>query len=296
MWRALIKTLRPKQWVKNLLIFAPLIFAQALFNAESVYRAVLMFGSFCLLASATYVVNDILDCEEDRRHPTKKNRPIAAGLVSVNVAWMVAVLTMVFGLLIAWLLGWAALMVALGYLVLTSAYSVYLKRQVLVDVLVLAIGFVLRALAGAVAIGVVFSSWLMVTTLFLALFLALGKRRHELLLLAGQASSHRRSLEDYSEALLDQLIMIVATVSLVSYILYTLDAHTVQRFGAFGLAYTVPVVVYGLFRYFFLVHKRADGGNPTDTLLGDMPLLISVVVWGVVVVGLVYSQQFANLF
>jgi 4-hydroxybenzoate polyprenyltransferase len=284
----LILTLRPSQWTKNFLVFAPLIFAVKLFDAVSLARSVAGFAVFCALSSVVYLVNDVMDREADRQHPTKRMRPIAAGEVPVRVAVATAVAIAAVALTAAFLLGWQFGAVSAGYLVLQTLYSGPLKHIVIVDVLTIAIGFVLRAIAGALVIDVVVSHWLFVCTILLALFLALAKRRHELVLLADGARGHRPILDEYSAYLLDQMIGVVTASTLISYIFYTISPETEQKFGTSWLGLTIPFPLYGIFRYLYLVHRREGGGSPSDLLLNDRPLLACVTLWVVAVVLIIY--------
>ncbi|HEX9679267.1 MAG TPA: decaprenyl-phosphate phosphoribosyltransferase [Candidatus Saccharimonadales bacterium] len=285
----LVQLLRPKQWIKNLLVLAPLIFAGRLTDGPSVVLAVGAMVGFSLLASSMYILNDVHDLEFDRQHPFKKFRALASGKITVEAAWSLAVGLLLAAIGITWWVGQELTLVALAYAGLIFTYSRYLKSQVVLDVLVVAVGFVLRALAGAVAIGVVFSPWLLVTTLFLALFLVLGKRRQELVGSDTVAHRYRPVLADYSSKMLDQLLVMVATASLVGYSLYCLWPDTTARLGSSNLIYTLPVVIYGLFRYFYLVYRRDENGDPTEMLYTDRPLLASVVLWGVLVVVIIYQ-------
>jgi 4-hydroxybenzoate polyprenyltransferase len=244
---------------------------------------------FCALSGAVYLVNDIADREADRRHPLKKHRPIAAGELSVGAAtaWAVA-LSAVSLAAAAWLRP-ALVLVALGYLLLHALYTRSLKHLVILDVLAIAIGFVLRAVAGGVAIDVPISDWLLVCTILLALFLALGKRRAEITLLADSATNHRRILEEYSPYLLDQMIGVVTASTLVAYMIYCLSPETTQHFGTHWLVLTVPFPIYGIFRYLYLVHRRDGGGSPADMLLTDTPLLACVAMWGMAVIAIIYK-------
>ena len=226
--------------------------------------------------------------EQDRRHPVKRDRPLASGKLSPVVALTAAVSIVVIGLTGAFLLGTRFGIAALIYFAMMTAYSLALKNVVILDVLVVALGFVLRAVAGALAIDVAFSNWLLVCTLLLALFLALAKRRHELTLLAGEAAEHRRILGEYSPYLLDQMIAVVTASTLVSYAFYTLAQETVDRFGTDRLIWTLPLVLYGIFRYLYLVHRKEAGGNPTKVLLNDRPILVTVALWATAVVTLIY--------
>jgi 4-hydroxybenzoate polyprenyltransferase len=284
----LLVSLRPHQWTKNLIIFAALIFGRRLEEPDAVLRAIGAFAVFCALSGAVYLVNDIADREADRRHPVKARRPIAAGEVPVGMAGATAAILAGMGLAGAFWLGRAFGETALAYLALFGLYSGPLKRIVIVDVLTIALGFVLRAVAGAVAVEVPFSHWLLVLTLMLALFLGFAKRRHELVLLAGHASGHRESLGEYSAQLLDQMIAIVAAATLVAYVIYTVSPETVAKFGTDRLGLTLPFPVYGLFRYLYLVYRKDGGGSPSEALLADRPLLACVALWGVAVIVLIY--------
>lgn len=286
----LILSLRPRQWSKNLLVFAGLVFARRLFDPEAVIAASAAFVIFCALSAVVYLVNDVIDRKSDREHPLKRHRPIAAGLVSVPLALGTAAGLAAGALGGALAFGGLFLLVAISYLALNVLYSAVLKHIVILDVLTIAIGFVLRAAAGAIAIDVALSHWLFVCTILLALFIALAKRRHELVLLADGAREHRPILDEYSPYLLDQLIGITAASSLIAYILYTISPENAERFGTPWLDLTIPFPIYGIFRYLYLVHRRDGGGNPADLLLSDYPLLACVVSWFLVVVVIVYIR------
>ena len=285
----LIRSLRPGQWTKNLLVFAGLIFGEKLLDPNAAGRAAAAFGIFCLLSSTVYLVNDVRDREADRLHPVKAKRPIASGALGVTTAVAAAVLLAAVSAGAAFWLSYTFGLVALAYLGLLTAYSFVLKRVVIVDVLVLSGGFVLRAAAGAVAVGVDFSHWLLLLTLLGALFLALSKRRAELVALAGGAGAHRKSLAQYSPYLLDQMIGVVTASTLLAYAFYTIHPETVAKFGTDRLLWTVPFPLYGIFRYLYLVHQREGGGNPSDTLLDDRPILACVALWGLAVIAIVYG-------
>lgn len=285
---SLLLSLRPGQWTKNLLVFAPLIFAVRLFDPASVVAATAAFVLFCLLSGVVYLVNDLADRDTDRLHPTKRHRPIAAGDVPVGVAMAAALGLGVLALWGSFALGWRFGAIAVGYLVMQGAYSGPLKHVVIIDVLIVAIGFVMRAAAGAVAIDVVISNWLFVCTILGALFIALAKRRHELVLLADGAISHRRILGEYSPYLLDQMISVVTASTLLAYIFYAISPETAEKFGTPWLGLTIPFALYGIFRYLYLVHQREEGGSPADLLITDRPLLACVTLWIVAVVLIIY--------
>lgn len=274
---AVLRSLRPKQWTKNLLLFAGLVFTYNLLNPGMLSRVILGFAAFCALSSAGYLWNDLRDVAADRLHPVKRHRPIASGQVPVALAAAIAVILGVAGLALAFALGPPFGLVAALYLLLTVSYSIWLKHLVLIDVFGISAGFVLRAVGGAVAIGVPVSPWLYVCTVLVSLFLALGKRRNELELLSGRAAGHRKNLEEYTLELVDQLILIVASVTIMAYSLYTFSADNLPRDHSMML--TIPLVVYGIFRYLYLVRVRRQGGAPEDLLLTDPGLLGTAVAW-----------------
>jgi len=285
---SLLLSLRPGQWTKNLLIFAGLLFGKKLFDARAVADAILAFGVFCGLSGIVYLINDIADRETDRRHPLKARRPIASGALPVRTAILAAIAIGLGSLMAATLLGKWFTGVALGYIALQALYSGPLKHIVIIDVLTLSIGFVLRAVAGAVAVDVEISHWLLVCTVLLALFIALAKRRHEIVLLAGDAVSHRPILGEYSPYLLDQMISVVTASTLIAYIFYTISPETQAKFGTAWLGLTIPFPLYGIFRYLYLVHRREGGGSPADLLLTDRPLLLCVALWALAVAAIIY--------
>jgi 4-hydroxybenzoate polyprenyltransferase len=286
----LLVSLRPHQWSKNLLVFAGLLFARRLFDFRAFVESLAAFAIFCALSGVIYLTNDVLDRTTDRNHPLKSRRPIASGLISAPLALGTAVLLALAALAGSAALGWRFSLVAVGYLVLNTLYSAFLKHLVILDVLTIAVGFVLRAAAGAVAIDVAISHWLFVCTILLALFISLAKRRHELVLLAEGARTHRPILGEYSPYLLDQMIGIAAGSSLIAYILYTISPENAERFGTPWLDLTIPFPLYGIFRYLYLVHRREGGGSPADMLLSDYPLLACVVSWTLAVVIIIYTR------
>jgi 4-hydroxybenzoate polyprenyltransferase len=285
----LATSLRPEQWTKNLLLFAGLLFGGRLLELDAVITAMAGFAIFSALSGATYLLNDIWDREADRRHPLKQTRPIASGQLDISTgAWSAGIL--IAGAIgAAWLLSPRLAGIAAAYVGLLFFYSTTLKHVVIVDVLAIAGGFVLRAVAGAIAVEVPIGSWLLVCTTLLALFLALSKRRHELVLLGEDASRHRPSLEHYSPYLLDQMIAVVTASTLIAYTVFATSADTAQRLGTSRLAFTVPFVLYGIFRYLYLVHQRLGGGSPAEMLLTDRPLLLCVALWAWAVMLLMYS-------
>jgi 4-hydroxybenzoate polyprenyltransferase len=281
-------SLRPGQWTKNLLVFAALVFAQRLTDPNAVARAIAAFLIFCALSGVVYLINDVFDREKDVRHPTKAGRPIASGALPPNTAVLAAVLIGGPALIAAFGLGLPFFAVSAVYLALLSCYSAFLKNAVILDVLTIAAGFTLRAAAGAAAIFVPMSHWLLVCTTLLALFIALSKRRHELTLLTETATHHRPILVDYTPQLLDQMISVVTASTLIAYVFYTISPETTQKFGTTLLTLTIPFPLYGIFRYLYLVHRRDLGGSPAELLLNDRPLLACVILWGLSVILIIY--------
>jgi 4-hydroxybenzoate polyprenyltransferase len=285
----LLISLRPGQWTKNLFVFAALVFAERLNDQRAVLKAVIAFGVFCVLSSTIYLVNDVLDREQDRRHPLKAHRPIAAGALSPSLALAAAAVMGVAGMMVSWAMGWLFFQTAAAYLVLLIAYSAFLKHIVILDVLTIAAGFTLRAAAGAAAIAVPISHWLLVCTTLLALFIALSKRRHELTLLTDAAGEHRAILGDYTPYLLDQMISVVTASTLIAYTFYTISPETTEKFGTDLLSLTIPFPLYGIFRYLYLVHRRDKGGSPAELVVNDRPLLVCVALWALSVVVIIYQ-------
>jgi 4-hydroxybenzoate polyprenyltransferase len=281
--------MRPRQWTKNLLVFAGVIFGERLLDPVARLQALGAFGVFCALSSAVYLINDVRDRDADRVHPVKSRRPIASGELSVGTAMTAAIVLTVAGLGGALAIGASFAMAASAYLLLMVWYTFGLKHVVIVDVIALAGGFVLRALGGAVAVNVAFSHWLLLLTLLLALFLAMSKRRAELVALTDEAHAHRKSLSEYSPYLLDQMIGVVTASTLLAYAFYTISPETIAKFGTDRLLWTVPFPLYGIFRYLYLVHQREGGGSPSDTLLEDRPILICVALWAAAVVAILYG-------
>lgn len=289
MLRAILVSLRPHQWTKNLLVFAALALSKHLFEPEPFLRTLLAFGVFCGLSGTVYLVNDLVDLPRDRLHPRKRLRPLASGALPLRKARAVALGLGAVCLGLSGVLGAPFASAAALYLLLNLAYSFRLKAIVIVDVISISLGFVLRAVAGALAIQVGFSEWLIVCTILLALFLALSKRRHELTSLNDAASDHRPILSEYSPYLLDQMISVVTASCLMAYAFYTMAPETVEKYRTDRLAWTVPFVLYGIFRYLYLVHKKDQGGSPTDLLLTDWPLLLDVALWALSIVVIVYT-------
>lgn len=285
---AWIRALRPKQWTKNALVFAALIFAHQFQDPRQVWTSFVAFLFFCALASAVYLVNDLCDLSEDRKHPRKCRRPLAAGVISPATGVVSSLLLGALGLGGFFALNLPSGIIAVSYLALQAVYSLRLKHVVIMDVLCVALGFVLRAAVGATAINVAISPWLLICTILLALFLALSKRRQELQSWGPEAVHHRRILGEYSPYLLDQMIAVVTASTLMSYCLYTISERTVTELGTDKLMYTIPFVIYGIFRYLYLVHQRDAGEAPDRVLLTDLPLLLNVVLYGMAVLSILF--------
>ncbi len=277
--RAWIQLLRPLQWLKNLVVLAGLLFAQRLTDTGAVIQSLGAFGAFCLGSSSMYVLNDLLDRERDKLHPTKKDRPLAAGLISPFSASICFIVLAGASLALAFSIREAFFSVLLAYLLLTAAYSFLLKKVVILDVIIIATGFVLRAVGGTVAIQVPISPWLLLCAFLLSLFLALGKRRHELVLLGEKSSDHRVILDDYTPALLDQMIAVVTSSTLVCYALYTISDRTRHALGSTDLMYSIPLVLFGILRYLYLIYGKAKGGSPESLMIKDIPLLLDIMLW-----------------
>jgi 4-hydroxybenzoate polyprenyltransferase len=274
--KVLVHALRPRQWTKNLALYAALLFAKRLFDVSALRLATEAVVSFCLVSGGIYLLNDLVDREKDRLHPEKRHRPIAAGLLPISAAVTLLAACWAAGFGLALNVNRDFFVLALGYVLLQVCYSFLLKQMVILDIVVIAIGFVLRVVGGGVAIGVPISNWLYLCTLLLALFLGFAKRRHELCSLDEGATAHRPILSEYSVEMLDQMMAVVAAACIVAFGLYTVSAETVAKVGSDRLKFTVPMVVYGIFRYLFLIHKRNLGGSPERVLLSDLPLLADI--------------------
>lgn len=277
--RDIIYSMRPRQWTKNLLVFAAILFAGKANDLHAVWQVVVAFVAFCILSGAVYLLNDSLDADRDRKHPDKCQRPIAAGRIPVYEGILLAVTLALLGLAVSYFVNFSFFLTALIYLALTTAYTLWLKHQVILDVLTVSLGYVLRAVAGAEAISVAISPWLIICTLLLTLFISLGKRRSEIVQLEEGATGYRETLQEYSTGLLDQMIAVVTASTVVTYCLYTVDERTLQVVGTGNLVYTVPLVIYGIFRYLYLMHQKQLGQHPDQLLLTDGPLLLTVALY-----------------
>jgi len=293
--RPLVVSLRPAQWAKNLFVLAPIVFSGLLLRPGMTGRAALAVLAFCAASSTVYLINDLRDREEDRRHPLKRLRPIAAGTLKVPVAAAAVIALAATAIVISVELGLGFGLILGSYLGLNLLYTFWFKHMVILDVMTISLGFVLRVEAGAEAARVAVSSWLFLCTTFLALFLAFSKRRHEITLLAGAAAGQRRVLDQYSPAFLDQMINVVTASSVLSYALYSVAPETVQKYHTHDLIYTIPMVLYGIFRYLYLMYQRPGERNPTEAILRDPPFLINLALWGLAVVWIVYGGGLRGL-
>jgi len=280
--------MRPHQWVKNVLVLAALMFSRHLLDGIYLLRALVAFALFCLISGAIYLINDLFDIEKDRSHPEKRHRPLASGRLSPTAASVAAALILFCSLIGAFALCWTFGLIGLGYTVMNLAYSARLKRVVILDVMIVAFGFLLRAAAGALVIEVEISSWFVLCTALLALFLGFIKRRHERVVLAENATGHREALEEYSPRFLDQMIAVVTSSALVTYALYTMSPEVMAKLGTRYLSFTIPFVLYGILRYLYLAYEKNEGGTPSSVLLRDRPLLINIGLWALSVVAVLY--------
>ncbi len=298
----IIKAIRPRQWIKNFAVFAALIFSGSLFDQTALIKSIYAFGLFCALSSATYLLNDIFDIERDKLHPFKRKRPIAAGLVPVSFSLSLALLAIIIALPLSYKLSPAFFFAALTYLIIQLFYSAYLKQIILIDVLVIAAGFVLRVYGGVWAIDAHLNVWFLLSVSSFALFLAIGKRRSELTLMQSQAAQHRETLLHYPENLLDILTSMFATAAWLTYAFFAFIQPPIQAklvsnlLGGLDLPFreakvlmaTVPVVVYGVMRYLYIIYEKKEGESPERVLLSDKPLLATVVIWLVLIIGIIY--------
>jgi 4-hydroxybenzoate polyprenyltransferase len=286
-----IRLVRPKQWLKNFFVFAPLIFAKQLFVPEALHSAIQAFVAFCLTASAIYIINDIADVEADRVHPTKKNRPIASGAVSVGKALIVLSVLLILDVLLVFRMDLRFVIIISTYFILNVAYSFKLKEVLLLDVFIIAAGFMLRVVGGAYAIDVRVSSWLVLCSLFISLFLGFAKRRGELQqALASGGEIRRKVLLLYRTDFIDQLLTIAAAGTVISYALYTVSARTIGVFGTEKLIYTTVFVIYGVFRYLYLIHTSPTVESPTTAVTSDIPIIVTGLLWIASCIVLIYAS------
>lgn len=280
--------MRPEQWIKNVFIFLALIFSRNFFHPDLLLNVSVGFILFCLASSSVYIFNDIRDRDYDRAHPEKSRRPIAAGLLRVDTIGLIAFLLATLPLTAAYLLNPFFFLVLVAYLIINLFYTLRLKNVVILDVMCIASGFVLRVLAGTLLAGVAATDWLYICTITLSLFLGFSKRRQELAVLGDHAESQRKVLSEYSLPFLDQMINVATACTVMSYALYTISPVTVERFGTSDLIVTIPFVLYGIFRYLYLLHKKELGGNPATAILRDVPLVLNALLWLAAVVFVIY--------
>jgi len=280
--------MRPEQWIKNFFVFTALLFSKNLLNPSKDIEAIIGFVIFCMVTGCAYMINDLVDLEKDKLHPVKSRRPLASGKLKKEPAVKIIVLVCLASLSFAFYMNILFGFIVLAYFLLNIGYSIYLKNIVIIDVVSIAAGFVLRVLGGAVIISVVASQWLILCTILLSLFLGFSKRRHELILLEDSATSHRRVLEHYSPYFLDQMIAVVTASTLICYALYTMSGDTVEKLGTSKLIYTIPFVLYGIFRYLYLVHQKEEGGSPTEIMFTDKPMIINICLWVISSVVFIY--------
>ena len=290
--KALIEIGRPKQWVKNAFVFAPLIFAKKINEPLLIAKALAAFILFCFLSSCVYTINDIADLERDRSHPDKRNRPLPSGRLTIRTAMWVYSVLFLGSIVGSAFLSLRFFAIAWIYIFTNLLYSYWWRSAVILDGMIIALGFVLRTYAGAVVINAVFSDWLYICATFVSLFLAFSKRRHEIILLGDEiAQNHRAILREYSTQLLDQIIAIVTAATAVSYSLYCIDISHPTPGDPSRMKFTMPFVLYGLFRYLYLVYRKEEGGNPTEVLLADRPLLLNGLLWLAVVFWALYPSR-----
>jgi 4-hydroxybenzoate polyprenyltransferase len=292
LFSALLKSMRPKQWTKNFLLFAGVIFTGKLNDMSLLLRSVAGFFIFCALSGVVYIINDLKDIESDREHPKKKKRPIAAGKISEKTAFAFVFIIGIPALILSFILGLHFGFCAVGYVCLVVLYSIKLKHYVILDLMLVALGFVIRAVAGIEAIAIPgnvpeITPWFLACTLFLALFLAMCKRRHEIILLNDNAKNHRKVLEEYSPAFLDQMVSVTTSATIISYALWSITG----KFAQYNMIYTLPFVIYGIFRYLYNVYLKEEGGAPEVILLKDRSLQIAILLWIITTVSLLYLHS-----
>jgi 4-hydroxybenzoate polyprenyltransferase len=293
--RQIVLAMRPKQWVKNLLLFLPLVFAKGLGDLEKLLAVSAGFSAFCLVSSGIYLLNDVHDRARDRLHPLKRLRPVASGRLGVSHAVAAGLALSLGAAVLAFALSREFGVLVLAYFVVNLLYTESFKHQIILDVLTLGILFTIRVIAGSVLAHVEASYWLLICTFMLALFLGFAKRRHELTLLEREGEGHRRVLAHYSAYFLDQMIAVVTTSTAMAYILYTVSERTFREFGTRSLVYTTPFVLYGIFRYLYLIHRKKEGGDPASVIFSDRALLANLFLWAAAVVAIVYFHADAHV-
>lgn len=288
--RLLFKSVRPHQWIKNAFILLPLLFARKIFDIPSVLLGLLSLVIFCMMTGAVYLINDLFDIEEDRLHPVKRYRPLASGLISPQSAIITAGCLLLISLAGGIWIRKSFFVILVIYLLIQGLYNFWLKEIVILDIFCVSSGFFLRVVAGAEAVQVPMSHWLIICTILIAMFLAMGKRRQELVVLGElNAVEHRRVLASYSPYLLDQMIGVITASTLLSYILYCISPETIDKFQTSHMVYTFPMVLYGIFRYLYLVHQKNQGGEPEKMLVSDIPLMLSVLFWALLSMLIIYG-------
>ena len=293
---AIVKQLRPHHWVKNLFVLAPLLFSRQYRFPPQCWRSFLAWAAFCAISSAIYVLNDLTDLKEDQKHPTKKNRPLAQGILTSNVAMILIIILVAINLVFSWFLGGNFVLISLIYLASNALYSFGIKHVAILDVMTISAGFVLRILAGSVAIAVGPSHWLVLCTIMVSLFLGFTKRRAELVSVQETGEHTRKVLQDYSIAFLDQVIPMVTAATIICYALYTVDDRTLTVLGTRAMLLTVPSVMYGLFRYIYLIYHEQKWADPTELVCRDAPTLINLLIWVLISVWVVAQGHQFDLF
>ncbi len=275
-----MRLIRPKHWVKNLFLFLPLLFGLQMLAPKSLLNASIAFVSFCFAASSMYVFNDIMDLQGDRFHPIKKHRPLPSGRINVTTAYLTSIILMLVSLFLGFFVNSGFVLVVVTYMAINILYSVYLKDIVIIDVFIIALGFVLRIVAGSVATDIQMSKWILLCGFTLSLFLGFTKRRAEILELGENFASHRAVLSHYNPYFLDTMINIVNSLTVITYLLYTIDSTTIDKFGN-KLFLSLPIVLYGIFRYQYLIYHKGESSSPTENFLTDIPLLSAVIIWAI---------------
>ncbi|OHD14699.1 MAG: hypothetical protein A2086_06445 [Spirochaetes bacterium GWD1_27_9] len=285
-----IKLIRPKHWIKNFFVFAGLIFSLNLLHLGYIIKSLEAFAAFCLASSAVYILNDIFDKEKDRNHPIKNKRPIASGRISVPIALVLFVIFLGGSISLTLMLNIPTLIILVLYILMNFFYTIYLKHIVILDVMIIALGFVFRVMAGNFAIGVPSTNWILLTTLAISLFIGFGKRRHEILLIDKDPHTHRPVLGHYNVQLLDYMMIISVTLTIITYALYSIDVEVIKKFGTNKLIYSVPLVIFGVFRYMYIIFKKGGGGDPADIVARDKYIIIDVILYVLVIVGILYLK------
>jgi len=286
-----IHLLRPKHWIKNLFVFAALIFSLNLFNIVKSINSLKSFFAFCLASSFVYIINDIIDIEQDKKHQKKRYRPIASGKIPIKNAITISIICLIISMTLAYFINLNTLIIITVYIFVNIFYSIKIKNVVILDVMFIALGFILRMIAGATAIEVSFSNWILLTTFCISLFLGFGKRRGEILLENNNTQNTRFVLKLYSIKFLDYIIMSSVTLTIISYALYTIDSEVIKRLGTDKLIYTVPLVIYGIFRYLYVIYKSDSNEDPTEVVLKDKSIISAVLLWILLVIGLIYGVK-----